>query len=337
MWIFDFVKTQLRSVIQWENPDPNTLYHSWTQDGNEIKNASKLIVNPGQGVIFVYQGKVSAVHTEPGTYDLTTDNIPFWTTISRFMQKFESEFKVGIYFVRLTDLVDQKWGTKAPVKYLDPIYKFPVGLRAFGNFSFRITEPESFFVNVVGTQNDVLVSDVARMIADRVLQPLTDVLAEANFGYTEVDKQRNELSAKVKENVADTFVKLGFSLTDFRIENTDFDDETQKRIWDISDVIAQGQAASAVGLDYSELQKLHALRDAAKNEWGAAGAGIGIGAGLGLGQMMAGNMMQNQSQAPATQTVDHMGKLAQLKQMLDGGLITQGEYDAKKVEILNKM
>lgn len=53
--------------------------------------------------------------------------------------------------------------------------------------------------------------------------------------------------------------------------------------------------------------------------------------------MMAGNMMQNQSQAPATQTVDHMGKLAQLKQMLDGGLITQGEYDAKKVEILNKM
>lgn len=155
------------------------------------------------------------------------------------MQAFESEFKVGIYFVRLTDLVDQKWGTKAPVKYLDPMYKFPVGLRAFGNFSFRITEPESFFVNVVGTQNDVYVNDVSRMIADRVIQPLTDVLAEANFGYTEVDKQRNELATKVKENVSDDFKKLGFALTDFRIENTDFDDETQKRIGDISDIIAQ--------------------------------------------------------------------------------------------------
>lgn len=332
MWLFDFAKNQLRSVIQWENPDPNTLYHSWTDRGDEIKNASKLIVNPGQGVIFVYQGKVSAVHTEPGTYDLKTDNIPFWTTISRIMQAFESEFKVGIYFVRLTDLVDQKWGTKAPVKYLDPMYKFPVGLRAFGNFSFRITEPESFFVNVVGTQNDVYVNDVSRMIADRVIQPLTDVLAEANFGYTEVDKQRNELATKVKENVSDDFKKLGFALTDFRIENTDFDDETQKRIGDISDIIAQWQAASAVGLDYAELQKLQALRDAAKNEWGAAGAGIGIWAGLGLGQMMAGNMSQT-----GTQQVDPTEKLAQLKKMLDWGLITQSEYDTKKTEILSKM
>jgi len=34
----------------------------------------------------------------------------------------------------------------------------------------------------------------------------------------------------------------------------------------MADVIAQGQAASAVGLDYAELQKLQALRDAAKNE-----------------------------------------------------------------------
>ena len=39
-----FLSRQLRSVIQWENPDPNVLFQCWTDHGDEIKNASKLIV-----------------------------------------------------------------------------------------------------------------------------------------------------------------------------------------------------------------------------------------------------------------------------------------------------
>lgn len=57
---------------------------------------------------------------------MATDNIPFITTISKIMQAFESENKVGIYFFKTTIITDQKWGTKSPVKYIDPIYKFPV-------------------------------------------------------------------------------------------------------------------------------------------------------------------------------------------------------------------
>jgi len=49
--------------------------------------------------------------------------------------------------------------------------------------------------------------------------------------------------------------------------------------------------------------------------------------------MMSGAMAQ-----PAAPTVaDPTEKLAQLKKMLDGGLITQAEYDTKKGEILSKM
>jgi membrane protease subunit (stomatin/prohibitin family) len=64
MALFDSIKRQLRSVIEWENPDPNALFEQWTESGDEIKNASTLIVGPGQGCIFVYQGKVRSVIQE---------------------------------------------------------------------------------------------------------------------------------------------------------------------------------------------------------------------------------------------------------------------------------
>ena len=109
MGILDGVKRQLRSVIQWENPDPNALFMRWTDNGDEIKNASKLIVGPGQGCIFVHEGKVEGVYAQEGMVELKTANIPFITTISRIMQSFQSEHKVGIYFFRTTQFLNQKW------------------------------------------------------------------------------------------------------------------------------------------------------------------------------------------------------------------------------------
>lgn len=83
MW--NTIKSQLRSVIEWENASDNQLFYRWTDTGDEIKNASKLIVGPGQGCVFVYEGKVRSMHTEPGIVNLDTANIPFWTTVKKFM------------------------------------------------------------------------------------------------------------------------------------------------------------------------------------------------------------------------------------------------------------
>ena len=100
MALWNAITGQLRSVIEWKNPAPDVLFQRWTDNGDEIKNASKLILGPGQGVVFVYEGKPQAVITESGMTDLKTQNIPFWTTITKFMQAFRSEHKVGIYFFR---------------------------------------------------------------------------------------------------------------------------------------------------------------------------------------------------------------------------------------------
>jgi membrane protease subunit (stomatin/prohibitin family) len=325
-----FFAQQLRSIIQWENPDPTVLYQRWTDSGDEIKNASKLIVGPGQGCVFVYEGRVEAVYTEEGLFELRTSNKPFFTTLTRFMQGFKSEHKVGIYFFRTAKLLNLKWGTESQIKYEDPKYKFPVGLRAFGNYSMRIVDPRAFFVQVVGGASIFLVEHIREPLNARLVQPLTDFFAKAGYTYTQIDPKREEIATALSAKLAQEFTQLGFLLEDFRIQGTSFDADTIRRIGRIADVNAEAQAASAAGVSYAQLQQLEALREAAKNQ-GSGGAGMAMAVGMG----MAGAVGPALASQPGAQPDDPEAKLKKLKALLDQQLITQAEYDAKKKEVLS--
>lgn len=335
MALIDGIKRQLRSVIEWQNPDPDVLLEQWTDNGDEIKNASKLIVGPGQGCIFVYQGQVRSIIEEQCLVNLETDNIPFWTTIKKFMQFFESEHKVGIYFFRKTKILDQKWGTTSLIKYQDPKYHFPIGLKAYGNYSYQIADANNFFVNIVGSHNRVGIDQFRKIISARIIEPISDYLAECSYSYADIDANRDEISRGIAIKLTIAFRKLGFGISDFRIEGTDFDEDTLRRINRIADMTAEAQAAQAVGLDYAKVQQLDAMRDAARNESGAAGAGMGLGAGLSLGQTMA-QGMATPAQTTNTGTEDIAEKLVQLKKLFEAELISEAEYSAKKQELLAK-
>ncbi|HRX14926.1 MAG TPA: SPFH domain-containing protein [Spirochaetota bacterium] len=338
MGLWDKAKGQLRSVIEWNNPSEDIIFYRWSSDGDEIKNASKLIVNPGQGCIFVYEGKVEAFFEEEGIVELKTANIPFWTTISKFMQKFESEHKVGIYFYKKTQILNQKWGTPSVIKYMDPKYNFEVGLRAYGNYAFQINDPGHFFCNIMGVGTEYTTAQFRDVMGSKIIEPLTDYFAEAGFGYSDIDKERQEISAGIKERLLKEFSDLGFEIIDFKIEGTSFDDNTMKRINRIADMTAEAEALKRVGMNYADQQKLEAMKLAAQNEGGGAGLGMGMGAGMGMGQMMAG-MMGSQQSSPqvSNDSGDPTAKLKKLKEMMDMELISKEEFEQKKKEILGSL
>lgn len=332
--IKEFVTGELRSVIQWEDPQDTDLFYQWTDSGEELKNASKLIINPGQGCIVVYEGKVQATMTEPGMHNLQTDNIPFITTLRKTIALMEgSEHLVGIHFFRTGNIVNQKYGTPAPIVYQDPIYNFPVGLRAFGNYSLQITSPQEFFEKIVMSAQGYRVEQIQVAINARMSQPFADFLAHSKYSYAEIDSNRITIAEELYKKIESIFQELGFAITDFRIEGTSFDQETQARIAKISDVAADVHAAQIAGVEFSELQKLHALRDAAKNEGGTAGVGAGIGAGMAMS-----NMMMSTPEKPSDETAkDPVVHLEKLKEMLEKELITEEEYTAKKRTILENL
>ncbi len=60
----NFFKKQLSTVIEWVNQPPHILVCQYPSSTNEIKNASKLIIAPGQGCIVIYEGKVADILLE---------------------------------------------------------------------------------------------------------------------------------------------------------------------------------------------------------------------------------------------------------------------------------
>ena len=142
MGLGDFFKRQLAQVIEWKNQETNLLVYKFPSQNDEIKNASKLIVAPGQAVILIYEGEIVDHIEINGIYDLETDNHPFITSLLKLRTRFESEHKMSVYFYRTSENVNLNWGTSQAVKYLDPIYKFPVSLGANGSFSFKINDAE---------------------------------------------------------------------------------------------------------------------------------------------------------------------------------------------------
>lgn len=327
----DFTK-QMRSVIQWENPKDYQLFFKFTDKGDELKNASKLILQPGQGCIFTYEGKIEGFFEEEGIYDLKTSNTPFWTTIEKFMNAFESEHKTGLWFYRKAEMLNVRWGTRIPITYNDPVYSFPVKLRAYGNYSLRITNAKEFFVNILAGQTDYFVDQLQEVFLSRITQPISSYLANAKFSYAEIDSHIETIAQQAQLKTTEIFEKLGFQLTDFRIEGTSFDPETNKRISEISDVQADVNAASIAGIDFAELQKLRAMRDVAKNE-GMAGASMGVFTGMEMGKAMSGNSGSPQEVSKN----DIKAKLKELKELFEEELISEEEFQTKKKQLLEQL
>lgn len=332
MALGNFFKRQLSEVINWDNQDPGLLVFKYPGGNDEIKNASKLIVSPGQAVILVYEGKITDELTETGIFNLVTDNHPFITTLLKLRTSFESEHKMQIFYYRTAEIVSQGWGTSQAVKYMDPIYDFPVELGANGSFSFRIINAQHLFAEVVGSRDTYSVFEARQLLQSRFPQAISSAIAQSKISYQDIDSHLAQLAALIEDQLQPEAEKLGFELSDFKLNGTIFDSGTKERIDKVSDITAEAMAAGKGGLTYVELEKLKALRDAARNEGGLAGAGLQLGVGAELGKTF--NVEKdNQLNAPIA---DPVVKMQQLKLLLNEGIITQEEFDAKKKEWLDK-
>lgn len=335
MGIANLFRNQLSTVIQWQADKQQYLWYKYPTKTDEIKNASKLIVSPGQGTVLVYEGKVVDVLTEEGTFNLKTDNHPFFTTLVNLRQNFESEHKLHIYFYRKAQVTNQQWGTSSPVKFIDEQYNLPVEMGANGTFSYQISDVEHFFKDIVGARTEVSNSEIRDLILGRLSQNIVTTIHKLGYSYNQIDGHLTEIGQELATLLNEETQKLGFTLTDFRVDGTLFDEQTQERIGRIADVTADSQAAQAGGLTYAELEKLRALRDAARNEGGLSGSGVQMGVGLEMGkQMGAATQLMNERCAADD---DLSRRLARLRLLRDENVITDADYEAKKHELLNEI
>ncbi|HEY6898809.1 MAG TPA: SHOCT domain-containing protein, partial [Rhodocyclaceae bacterium] len=96
---------------------------------------------------------------------------------------------------------------------------------------------------------------------------------------------------------------------------------------------------------YTQYQVANSIPLAAQNEGGLAGLGAGVGVGLGVGQQVANTMAQTlggaASAAPAAAAPvsadEVVATLEKLHGLVEKGILSQAEFDAKKAELLKKL
>lgn len=334
--IKNFFKSQLASVIEWKDQAPDVLWYKYPSNKDEIKHASKLIVSPGQGCVLVYEGKVQDILLEPNTYVLDTDNHPFITSLLKVRQFFESEHKLKIFFFRTAQVLDQQWGTDSPIKYMDTSYQIPVQLGLHGNFTYTVRHPMQFFEQIVGAQDTVRTADLSPMIVDRFLDKLRSYFSKSSLPFNTIDAELSNISEALTVSLRPELERLGLELVDFNITGTQFDEATIERIGKIADVSIDVQSAQTAGLSYEEMEKLKALRDAARNEGGLAGIGAQMGVGMEIGKVFS------QEKDKAVDSINQLSddvveKLRKLKILLQEQIITDEEFDKLKSQILKSI
>jgi membrane protease subunit (stomatin/prohibitin family) len=293
MNLFDEIKKKLSQefidIVEWIDTTNDTIVHRFERYQNEIKNNAKLVVREGQKAVFVNEGQLADVFN-PGTYTLNTNNLPILTTLKGWKYGFDSPFKAEVYFVNTRLFTDEKWGTKNPVMLSDERFGL-TEIRAFGTYSFRISDPGKFVVDVVGTDGNFTNYEVNEHLKSLIVTRFTDTVGEANLPLELYAANTSELSETCQEVMKPEFDRIGIELEKFYIENVSMPEELKKEIFEYS------------RLDKLDLSKLtqfkaaKAMEAAAKNEGGTAGAGMGLGMGFVLAQQM-GTLMGQPTQQP---------------------------------------
>ena len=337
-------------VIQYQDPTGNTMVSRWPSSGTSaIRFGSQLIVEESQQAVFFRDGK--ALDTfGPGRHTLQTQNVPILASVFGIPFGGQSPFQAAIFFVSTKTFLDLKWGTKEPVIFRDQDLAM-VRLRAFGKFAVRISNAQVFVNTVVGSRGLYTSDGVEDYFRDFIVARLNDVLGENLTSIFDLPKLYDELAMALKSRVADDFGKYGIELVDLFLGAITPLEEVQKLIDERSGMGAIGDMNA-----YMKFKTARAIGDAASQPGGGAGgtvgAGIGIGMGAGMGAMLPGMMREAMqggaspaapAAAPAAAAAAAPGgspvaeRLRQLKGLLDEGLISQEEFNAKRQKLLDEM
>ncbi|WP_036381308.1 SPFH domain-containing protein [Muricauda sp. MAR_2010_75] len=286
MDIFGKIKEKLSNefidIIEWLDYTDDTIAHRFERYQNEIKNGAKLIVREGQTAVFINEGQLADVF-EPGTYDLTTQNLPILSTLKGWKYGFNSPFKAEVYFVNTHLFTDEKWGTKSPITLSDDRFGL-VEIRAFGTYAFKISDAGKFIIDIVGTDSNFTNFEINEHLKSLIATRFTNTVGQANLPIELYAANTTELSETCREVMAPEFQSVGISLEKFYIENVSMPEDLKKEIFEYSRIDK---------LDLDKLTKFKtakAIEAAAQNEGGTAGAGMGMGMGFVLAQQMGGMM-----------------------------------------------
>ncbi len=292
-------------------------------ENNIISNGSTIAVADGQCMIIVEQGKVVDICADPGefVYDTSTEPSLFYGSlgenIKRTFSTIGKRFTFGgdtakdqrVYYFNTKEIIGNKYGTPSPVPFRVVDERagidIDIGIRCFGEYSYRVSNPILFYTNVSGNvEQEYSRENLDSQLKTELLtslQPAFARISAMGIRYSALPGHTEELGQALNEILSSKWRDLrGIEIVSFGISSVNADEEDQKMIKELQRNAAfMDPTRAAAHLVGAQAQ---AMQSAAQNEGaGPAMAFMGMNMAGQAGGMNAQNLygMGQQQQAQA--------------------------------------
>lgn len=258
--------------------------------GDNFVFGSQLIVGEGQIAVFAKGGK-ALDYFSPGTYTLSTQNIPILQSLINIPFGGRTPFTAEVFFINNTAKLDVLWGTSDPISLIDPKYAVRLRVRAFGQLAIKICDYRIFLTELIGAlgdsqivKYDLVIKYFKGVIVTKVKTVISDIVINQKISVLEITPRLEEISDISKQRLLTEFERFGISIVNFYISSVNFPDEDFNVI---NKILGEKAAFDIIGDNrYNVKRSFDVMDTAAGNEGGGnlatAGIGLGLGAGAGI-------------------------------------------------------
>ncbi len=268
-----------------------------------IRLNDNIVVREDEIAVFYRDGKVLTYFDQPNRYALTTFNAPLVGKLLKFFTGVQQQAEV---FYIPKRYLDGKFGSTQPYQFTDPTFGV-VNLRVFGEYRWKVSSPELFINQFVGTFNADSSDDVESRMKEQMVILVYNALGkmkQQGLKVTDLAASLTNVEQEVLASAPDHLGQYGVEINKLSGLTVSLPDEVQKAV----DTRSQ---MSVLGVNYMQYQTGQAIEDAAKNPSGGAGVFAGLGAGLGAGAAIGGQMGQGMAQGQ-TKSCTNCGSLIPL-------------------------
>ncbi len=296
---------------------------------NIISKGSAIAVNEGQFMIVVEDGEIIDFTDEAGDYIFDKGSEPsmlygsFGEGLLESFKQVGKRFTFGgdtgkdqrVYFINKKLIMNNKFGTPAPIPFRDPEFSITINLTCNGTYVFRIKDPLIFYKNLCGNVSDeyVMNDTLKQQFKSDLVSALRPALAKLSMQKIPFDflaASQDQMCAALQEVLYQNWeVKTGINVDRININNLDaVHNENYDKLMNFQ-----------AGRVYTDPNMVNAMQAQAKTGWidgmaaGAAQPSSGTAGDPvnGVMGMMGMNMMnQMMNQMNPTQPNTNFGQTA---------------------------
>ncbi len=323
-----------------------------------ISNGSKIFVPENTAAVIFSQAGIEDVITQAGGYEYRAGQPSIFSgdgfTASIVKQVTDRVGYGGqtsdqkyLAFVNLREIRGIKFGTRGPMVYHDRFYGADLELLAFGTFSLRVVDAVSFVQNFLPANTRFYAFDSAearQQISSEFMQAF--IVAVNSLSATHRISELPSQTEAVAELIADDSSTLGSWITRYGLDVVQVGIESIGLSPESRELVKQ-YSSNKMNLSAFEGISQQASNVAAQQKvaQGVQDHGLGDGGGMLFGMNLAQAISPmtaapvSSPTAPIEQTAgltldQQIEMVKKLKDLVDAGVLTQDEFDAKKKEVM---